>query len=195
MPLVLFLHGGPGSGYTEGHKHLFDPERDNVIFYDQRGAGKSLPYCVAQGNTMNMLVEDIPRILAYVVLIVCLLLVVSWGVALAFLFAERYPHRVCAHLLVSVFLATQKESMRFVDGSVARVYQDAWSRFVAPMPTALRDNIAAWYFSRMNDGSEEEKETLARTWRCTMFQSLQRLWMRHVFSAHFKVSHIVLLHC
>lgn len=38
---AVFLHGGPGSGSGAVHRQLFDPERYNVLLFDQRGCGRS----------------------------------------------------------------------------------------------------------------------------------------------------------
>ncbi len=32
---VIFLHGGPGSGFVDSHKKVFDFKKFNVIFFDQ----------------------------------------------------------------------------------------------------------------------------------------------------------------
>ena len=34
---ILFLHGGPGAGFSNSHKGFFDPKLFRVIFFDQRG--------------------------------------------------------------------------------------------------------------------------------------------------------------
>ena len=39
---ILFLHGGPGAGFSSFHRKLFNIKTHRVIFFDQRGAGKSL---------------------------------------------------------------------------------------------------------------------------------------------------------
>jgi len=41
---IVFLHGGPGGCVKDHHKTPFDPTLERVIFFDQRGCGKSLPY-------------------------------------------------------------------------------------------------------------------------------------------------------
>ena len=50
---VLFLHGGPGAGFSNSHKSFFDPKIFRVIFFDQRGSGKSIPYAEIKNNTTN----------------------------------------------------------------------------------------------------------------------------------------------
>lgn len=38
------VHGGPGSGCSEGARRYFDPERYRVVLFDQRGCGRSTPH-------------------------------------------------------------------------------------------------------------------------------------------------------
>src|SRR5699024_10469492 len=33
---VVFLHGGPGGGTNANHRRLFDPERYQILLFDQR---------------------------------------------------------------------------------------------------------------------------------------------------------------
>jgi len=41
---AVVLHGGPGSGCTEWHRRLFDPQAYRVVLFDQRGCGRSTPH-------------------------------------------------------------------------------------------------------------------------------------------------------
>ena len=58
----LFLHGGPGSGCRTSAKALFDGTRDHVVFFDQRGAGKSTPAgaCPTAGHAGGRVVGLLP---------------------------------------------------------------------------------------------------------------------------------------
>ena len=40
---AVFLHGGPGGGFSPEHRRLFDPARYRVLLFDQRGCGHSTP--------------------------------------------------------------------------------------------------------------------------------------------------------
>jgi len=40
---AVFLHGGPGGGFSPTHRRLFDPKLYDVMLFDQRGCGKSKP--------------------------------------------------------------------------------------------------------------------------------------------------------
>ena len=59
---AVFLHGGPGSGISRNHRGQFDPERYNVLLFDQRGAGKSTPHAGLEANTTWHLVDDIEKL-------------------------------------------------------------------------------------------------------------------------------------
>src|SRR5687767_858164 len=56
---VIFLHGGPGGGCSDRAKRQFNPSQHRVIFFDQRGCGRSLPYGSLTHNTTDKLIEDI----------------------------------------------------------------------------------------------------------------------------------------
>ena len=50
---MLFLHGGPGAGFSNSHKSFFNPKIFRVIFFDQRGSGKSIPYAEIKKKKLN----------------------------------------------------------------------------------------------------------------------------------------------
>ena len=54
----MFLHGGPGAGSAPNHRRFFDPAFYQIVLYDQRGAGKSLPHAETRGNTTAHLVDE-----------------------------------------------------------------------------------------------------------------------------------------
>ena len=56
---VVFIHGGPGGGCTEGNRCFFDPALYRIILIDQRGAGRSTPTADLTDNTTWELVKDL----------------------------------------------------------------------------------------------------------------------------------------
>ena len=62
---VLFLHGGPGAGFSPEYQKYFDPKKYRLIIFDQRGCGQSRPYGETNQNTSQDLVDDINRILDF----------------------------------------------------------------------------------------------------------------------------------
>ena len=59
---AVFLHGGPGGATGPGNRRLFDPALYDVMMFDQRGCGKSVPHASIDANTTWHLVADIERL-------------------------------------------------------------------------------------------------------------------------------------
>ena len=62
---VIFLHGGPGAGFSDKDKKFFDKERYNVLFFDQRGSSRSKPFGSIEKNTTQDLIGDINLLLDF----------------------------------------------------------------------------------------------------------------------------------
>ena len=61
---VVVLHGGPGSGCSVRQRQFFDPDRYQIILFDQRNCGRSKPHASQietdlQQNTTQHLVEAV----------------------------------------------------------------------------------------------------------------------------------------
>ena len=83
---VLFLHGGPGAGFSNSHKGFFDPKLFRVIFFDQRGSGKSIPYAEIDNNNTKALLSDIECLRSLLNIDEWYLFGGSWGSTLALLY-------------------------------------------------------------------------------------------------------------
>src|ERR1035441_5295845 len=81
--VLLFLHGGPGSSVQDRHRNRFNPFEQRIIFFDQRGCGRSTPYGSLAHNTTADLVDDIEKILDNLSVRQCILVGGSWGSCLA----------------------------------------------------------------------------------------------------------------
>src|SRR6266571_690095 len=93
---AVFLHGGPGAGCSPAHRQLLDPERYNVLLFDQRGCGRSRPHASLDHNTTWHLVADIERLREMLGAEQWLVFGGSWGSALALAYAQTHPQRVRA---------------------------------------------------------------------------------------------------
>ena len=76
----MFLHGGPGAGCSIFQRKFFDEKIHRVIFFDQRGAGKSKPYAETSKNTTKDLLNDIEKIRILLKIEKWLIFGGSWGV-------------------------------------------------------------------------------------------------------------------
>lgn len=104
---IIFLHGGPGSHVRNSHKRVFDPTIHRVIFFDQRGSGKSTPYGSLENNTTDKLIEDISKIADSFGIKNFILRGNSWGSTLALAYALAHPERVHS-LVLGGILPVQK---------------------------------------------------------------------------------------
>jgi len=101
--MVLYLHGGPGDCCHPNIRQLYDPRVYNIVMYDQRGCGKSLPKGHLKKNTTPLLLDDIEKIRKYKGYDKMVVSGGSWGSSLALLYAQRYPQHVCGLILRGVY--------------------------------------------------------------------------------------------
>jgi len=98
---VVILHGGPGLNMEYFAADL-EPlaERHTLLFYDQRGAGRSSLVSDSAGLTGARFVDDLEAIRVHFHLQQLTLLGHSWGAGVAALYAARFPAKVGRLLIV-----------------------------------------------------------------------------------------------
>ena len=84
---AVFLHGGPGGGISPAHRRLFDPALYDVMLFDQRGCGRSVPHAELEANTTWHLVADIERLRQAMGVDRWLVFGGSWGSTLSLAYA------------------------------------------------------------------------------------------------------------
>ena len=146
---VLFLHGGPGSGFSDNDKRFFDPSVFNVIFFDQRGASHSKPFGNIEENTTQDLVNDINRLLDFLNIEKVLLFGGSWGSTLALVYAIQHAERVTEMLLRGIFLGNKASIDYFINGGIKAQFPAVWERFERLVPSSERENIPKYYLDKM----------------------------------------------
>jgi proline iminopeptidase len=113
-PSLLILHGGPDFDHT----YLL-PELDRLshtcrlIYYDQRGRGKSADHVQPAEVTLQSEIEDIEALRTYLSLDAVALLGHSWGGLLAMVYTLRHPHRVSHLILMNTAFASRQDYLRF----------------------------------------------------------------------------------
>jgi proline iminopeptidase len=157
---IIFLHGGPGAGCSNSHKQSFDPLQQRVIFFDQRGSGRSVPYGSLQYNTTADLVEDIEKIARHCKLDQFVLTGGSWGSCLALAYALEYPKRVQAMVLRGIFTGAQAEVDYFDKGGFRNFFPEAWERLLAATPKSHHNHPTNYHFPRiLGDNDQAMRES------------------------------------
>jgi proline iminopeptidase len=171
---AVFVHGGPGIAAGAEAARFFDPRRFRILVYHQRGTGKSLPFLSLADNTTRHLVADIAR-LRDALGIDGLLHVFggSWGSFLALMYALEHPETVASLVLRGIFLgrkidlyeAYQKDAYAPENrySGPARIFPNAWRRFVAAIPPEERGGMLEAYARRIH-GPEPGRTAAAREW-------------------------------
>lgn len=149
---IVYLHGGPGSACTDGYKQLFDGQRQRIIFFDQRGAGKSLPKGSLKENTTKELVEDIERIADHFKLTSFIITGGSWGSCLALAYALKYPKRLKAMVLRGIYTGSQEETDYIDNGGFQLFYPDVWDTYLSQTPKSYHHNPSEYHYRQMASG-------------------------------------------
>jgi proline iminopeptidase len=161
---VVFLHGGPGGGFSETHRRLFDPETYHIILFDQRGAGKSTPHASLEENTTWWLIEDMEAIRQHFGINQWLVFGGSWGSTLALAYAIQHPNYVLGLILRGIFLCRPSEIQWFYQEGCSRIFPDRWEDYLAPIPHEERRNLVEAYYKRLTHVDEYIRLEAAKAW-------------------------------
>jgi proline iminopeptidase len=163
---IIFLHGGPGGQVKNKHKGAFDPESQRVIFFDQRGCGKSTPYGSLKNNTTDELIEDISKIADEYKAKIFILHGSSWGSTLALAYALKYPERVGALVIGGVFTGSKNESEWIDNGHFQSFFPDVWQAYLDRTPVKHQNDPSKYHFDKVVSGTAEEQKASAYAYDC-----------------------------
>lgn len=161
---AVFLHGGPGGGCTPKQRRVFDPALYDVILFDQRGCGRSMPHASLEANTTWDLVADIERLRTKFGFDKWLVFGGSWGSTLALAYSETHPERVSELVVRGVYTLTRAELEWYYQFGVSEMFPDKWERFQAPIPEAERGDMMAAYRKVLTGDDEAKKLEAAIAW-------------------------------
>jgi proline iminopeptidase len=161
---AVFLHGGPGAGCNPDHRRAFDPERYQVVLFDQRGCGRSTPHASLDANTTWDLVADTERLRRMVGVDRWLVFGGSWGSTLALAYAETHPERVSELVLRGIFGCRREEIAWYYQDGASWLFPDLWEGFLAPIPVEERGDLLAAYRRRLTSPDPEVRLEAARAW-------------------------------
>lgn len=101
--VVIVIHGGPGEAhdYLRPHFDCLVSDRRSVIYYDQRGTGKSPLDPEATPGEWQTHVRDLDAVCDHITKERVVLVGFSWGALLGLLYSLEHPERVRQLVLVS----------------------------------------------------------------------------------------------
>jgi proline iminopeptidase len=147
---IIVLHGGPDFDHTyllPDMDRLSDSFR--LIYYDQRGRGRSADRVQPEDITLASDVADLEKVRQYFQLKSTALLGHSWGTVLALEYALRYPERVSHLILMNPAPASTDDFKQFRKEWLEKLGGDV-DRLKALSATAAYkegdpDAVAAYY--------------------------------------------------
>lgn len=160
---VIFLHGGPGAGFSPGHRRFFDPRFYRIVLMDQRGAGNSKPYAELEGNDTPNLVRDLETLRTHRGIDSWLVFGGSWGSSLALAYAQSHPIRCLGLILRGVFLCRAREVDWFMSG-IRHFFPEAWADFMAHLSPEERETPLLSYYAQLCDPDPVIHEPAAAAW-------------------------------
>jgi proline iminopeptidase len=162
---AIFLHGGPGGGCSPDHRRLFNPERYNILLFDQRGCGRSTPHASLENNTTWHLVADIERLRSDVLRVEKMLVFGgSWGSTLALVYAQTHTSRVSELILRGIFTVRRDELRWFYQEGASNLFPDEWEHYLAPIPVEERNDLIQAYHKRLTGDDRAIQVEAAHAW-------------------------------
>jgi proline-specific peptidase len=175
---IVFLHGGPGGSITDGGYEMEEllPQR-RWVMYDQRGSGRS-DRPDPRTITAAQHVEDLEQLRRALAIDRFSIVGLSWGSALAALYAEKYP----GHIDRIVFLSPMPVAAKpFAEERFAATPDENAAKrrreIVERMKSATGDELVALCKERFanNYGAYvTNAESLRRAHRCDSAERIER---------------------
>lgn len=108
---ILFLHGGPGSGFNHEYIDIFGPALKSLHFitFDQRGSGNSQGFDFPHENNTQLLLSDIENLREHLGVDRWAVSGHSWGATLALLYAQKHSEQCESLFLAGTFLGRKKD--------------------------------------------------------------------------------------
>lgn len=161
---AVFLHGGPGGGMSPNHRRQWDPARYDVLLFDQRGCGQSLPFAEIEHNDTWRIVADIERLRQMCGHEKWQVFGGSWGATLALAYAQAHPERVTELILRGVFLAREREKNWLYHYGASEIMAEQWDSFSGHIPEAERGDLVRAYHDRLTSDDEAVRLAAAKEW-------------------------------
>ncbi len=161
---VIVIHGGPGGGSQPSYRQYFNPEKFDIIQFDQRGCGKSIPYAELEDNNTQASVEDLESLREHFGIEKWHVFGGSWGSTLSLIYAQSYPERVHSLLLRGIFMCRKSELHWFYQDGASHIFPDAFDFYRDHIPIEEQGDLIKAYYSRLTSEDVEVRRAAAKQW-------------------------------
>jgi pimeloyl-ACP methyl ester carboxylesterase len=174
-PVLLHLHGGPGTAISDISYGLMGPLEDNftIVQWDQRGAGRSNlnPEKLTPTMTFDRQVDDASEVLSYLQKRFgrekILVFGHSWGTLMGLALAKKYPEKIAAYMAFGQFNNIRQNGLESTALGIEAAKQRGDKVAIAalgkvpPLPANLRDKnglsngeLSKWISSFQETGAD-----------------------------------------
>ena len=161
---ILVIHGGPGGGSQPRYRRYFNPEKFDIIQFDQRGCGSSRPFSELRENTTGDLVNDIEKLRVSLKVESWHLFGGSWGSTLALIYAIKNPSRVLSMTLRGIFLCRKFELLWFYQYGASEIFPDEFEKYISVIPQYERENLIASFYKYLTSKDIALRSKAAAAW-------------------------------
>ena len=161
---ILVIHGGPGGGSQPRYRRYFNPEKFDIIQFDQRGCGQSTPYAELKDNNTQASVSDLEMLREHLAIDTWHVFGGSWGSTLALIYAQNHHEKVQSLVLRGIFMCRKSELHWFYQDGASHIFPDAFDSYRDHIPVSEQGNLIEAYYSRLTSDDVEIRRAAAREW-------------------------------
>jgi len=161
---VIVIHGGPGGGSQPSYRQYFNPEKFDIIQFDQRGCGKSTPYAELEDNNTHASVQDIEALREHLDIKTWHVFGGSWGSTLALIYAQKHPETALSLILRGIFMCRKTELQWFYQDGASHIFPDAFESYRDHIPIEQQDDLIKAYYQRLTSEDIEVRRSAAKEW-------------------------------
>lgn len=161
---VVYLHGGPGGSISERCLQFFDLAKHRVIFFDQRGCGKSTPFAELKDNDIEHSVADMELIREKIGLAQWAVFGGSYGSTLALCYAIKHPERVKHLVLRGIFLGRKEDIHWLFQEGAGYFFPQQFAKFKNQIAKDKQQDLLSAYYELLTHEDEAVRQKAAIAW-------------------------------